>query len=120
MPFQRSNPMMALRLFVPALVLGLSLPGPGAARDEAKLQSYGRHLAQECSACHRIDGVDNGIPSITGWATEQFVATLKFYQAGARTNPVMVSVVSSLDDEQMRALAAYYGSLLKRASAKKK
>ena len=38
-----------------------------ARADDAKLLSYGRHLASECSGCHRIDGVDNGIPSITGW-----------------------------------------------------
>ena len=114
--FHPSRPIRHRRLFVPALLLGLGLPDLGAARDAAKLQSYGRHLAQECSGCHRLDGIDNGIPSITGWGAEQFVATLKFYQAATRTNPVMMSVASSLDEEQMQALAAFYGSLPKRAS----
>ena len=92
---------------------GLGAAGLAAATDEAKLRSYGRHLAQECSGCHRPDGIDNGIPSIVGWDTERFVATLMFYKSGARTNPVMVSVAGSLDDEQLSALAAYYGSLPK-------
>ena len=42
-----------------------------------------------------------------------FVATLKFYQAGKRTNPVMVSVANSLNEEQLNALAAYFASLPK-------
>lgn len=114
--FHPSRPIRRRRLFVPALLLGLGVPELGAARDAAKLQSYGRHLAQECSGCHRLDGIDNGIPSITGWGEEQFVATLNFYRGGVRPNPVMVSVASSLDEEQMQALAAFYGSLPKRAS----
>jgi cytochrome c553 len=38
---------------------------------------------------------------------------MKFYKDGARTNPVMVSVAGSLNDEQIKALATYFGSLPK-------
>jgi cytochrome c len=103
-----------------ALGAGLGASGLAAATDDAKLKSYGRHLAQECSGCHRIDGIDNGIPSIVGWDAERFVATLKFYKTGERKNPVMVSVAGSLDDEQFAALAAYYGSLPKPAPKAKR
>jgi cytochrome c len=90
-----------------------------AQADEAKRLAYGKHLSGECSSCHRIDGVDNGIPSITGWPGDDFVATMEFYRTGARPNPAMVSVAKSLDEDQIRALAAYYGSLPKPAKAKK-
>jgi cytochrome c553 len=103
-----------------ALALGLASWSIAAAEDDAKLKSYGRHLAQECTGCHRIDGVDNGIPSIVGWDAQRFMTTLRFYQAGARTNPVMVSVAKSLDADQVAALAAYYGSLPKPAPKAKK
>ncbi len=86
-----------------------------AVADDSRALAYGRHLSGECSACHRIDGIDNGIPSITGWPIDDFVATLNFYREGARPNPAMASVVSSLDDKQMYALAVYYGSLPKPA-----
>jgi cytochrome c553 len=93
--------------------------GPGAnlaaGADEARLRRYGQHLAQECTGCHRIDGRDSAIPSIAGWEAETFIATMRFYQTGQRVNPVMVSVAKSLDDEQLAALAAYYGSLPKAA-----
>lgn len=94
-------------------VLSFGMGLPAAVADDAKLLAYGKHLAGECTACHRIDGVDNGIPSITGWPVEHFVITLGYYRTGARPNPAMVSVASSLDEEQMKALATYYGSLPK-------
>jgi cytochrome c553 len=93
------------------------------AADEAKLKSYGQHLSQECTSCHRVDGIDNGIPSITGWPVDVFMRTLKFYQDGQRTNPVMVSVAKSLDADQVRALALYWSSVprvLPKAPTKKK
>jgi cytochrome c553 len=83
------------------------------ADDDAKLKRYGQHLAQECTGCHRLDGTDSGIPAINGWDADRFTATLKFYQTGERTNPVMVSVAKSLDEQQLRALALYYASLPK-------
>jgi cytochrome c len=89
-----------------------ALGGSGSARaDEAKLKAYGQHLAGECTSCHRADGVDNGVPSITGWPQDDFIATMKFYTSGARENQVMKSVAVSLDDKQVAALAAYFGSL---------
>ncbi len=90
----------------------------GATANDAKLLAYGRHLANECTSCHRIDGVDNGIPSITGWQTAIFIETMGFYKSGARPNQVMVSVANSLDDNQLMALAAFYGSLPKPQRAK--
>jgi cytochrome c553 len=102
-----------------ALTLGNGAHGTASASD-AKLLSYGRHLSGECSACHRIDGVDNGIPSITGWDPDEFVETLIFYRNGERPNQAMVSVAQSLDDAQYKALAAYYGSLPKPPKAAKK
>lgn len=102
-----------------ALVLPVApLSGVRAQSDDERRLAYGRHLANECTSCHRIDGVDNGIPSITGWPVPAFVETMKFYQSGARPNPVMVSVSQSLDEGQLAALAAFYGSLPKPAKKK--
>jgi cytochrome c len=103
-------------LAVAALVaVAVVAPLARGSADEAKLKAYGKHLAQECTSCHRIDGVDNGIPSIVGWAPESFVSTLGFYRTGSRTNPVMVSVANSLNDRQIDALAAFFASLPKPA-----
>ena len=98
-------------LAIGILTIGQCLGTAAALADDAKLRAYGAHLSRECTACHRLDGTDNGIPSIIGWDSERLVSTLKFYQQGLRGNAAMVSVAQSLDDEQVRALAAYFSSL---------
>lgn len=96
------------------ITLGLVLQAMAlASAQDTKQVAYGKHLAQECTGCHRIDGIDNGIPSIVAWQEDVFVKTIEFYQRGERKNPVMVSVAGSLDEKQVRALAAYFGSLPK-------
>ena len=119
---------MELRRRMPVLLAGSGLIAllaadvskVSATANDSKLFAYGRHLSGECSACHRVDGADNGIPSITGWDAEEFVATLIFYRNGERTNEAMVSVAQSMDEPEYRALAAYFGSLPKPAKATKK
>lgn len=92
-----------------AVAMHATLGGPAAA--DPKQMAYGKHLAQECTGCHRIDGAGLGIPPIIGLDSDYFISTMKFYQSGARDNPAMVSVATSLDDEQFKALALYFGSL---------
>ncbi len=104
---------MRCSLFLLVASLGLGALGVAAVADEARLRRYGQHLAQECTGCHRLDGTDNGIPSINAWDADRFIATLEFYQTGERSNPVTVSVAKSLDEEQVRALADYYATLPK-------
>lgn len=82
-----------------------------AQMDDAKLRSYGQHLGRECVTCHRIDGVDNGIPSIVGWTADVFVETMGYYKAGQRPNQAMMSVAQSLDEDQVQALAAYFATV---------
>lgn len=90
------------------------LPGPASAQTgDAKLIRYGEHLAQECTSCHRRDGVDNGIPAIVGLKTNEFTELMGYYQTGARPNAAMISVAKSLDEGQITALAAYFATLPK-------
>jgi cytochrome c len=101
-------------LYGPVVFLWASIALPVAALAQAtdpKVIRYGEHLSQECTTCHRRDGVDNGIPSIIGMKADEFTETFKYYQTGARTNAAMVSVAQSLDDQQIKALAAFYASL---------
>ncbi|HXF53432.1 MAG TPA: hypothetical protein VNK52_04840 [Hyphomicrobiaceae bacterium] len=103
-------PLLSLSIATDAFLAG------SAAADEARLKAYGQHLSQQCTACHRADGVRvGGIPAIVGWPVDQFVAVLKSYKSGERTNPVMKSVTEPLGEEEMMALAAHFGALSKPA-----
>ncbi len=95
-------------------VLGTCPAGFARAEDAASLPAYGRHLASECTACHRSDGVDGGIPSLAGKPEADLIGLLMSYREGRKTNPVMVSVARSLDERQIAALAAYFSSLARR------
>ena len=69
---------------------------------------YGAYLAGECTTCHRTDGADEGIPSITGWPPDDFVIALHAYKRGKRVHPVMQMVAGRLSDEEIAALAAHF------------
>jgi cytochrome c553 len=103
---------MRMALMLGAIVVALPA-AHGLGTDLDKMRAYGKHLAAECTACHRLDGVNVGIPSIVGWPSADLVRALKAFKDGTRTNPAMISVAQSLDEEQMEALAAYFGSLPK-------
>lgn len=72
---------------------------------------YGEYLASECLTCHRADGTDGGIPSITGWQTEAFVIAMHSYKVKKRPHPVMQMMAGRLNEEEIAALAAYFNSL---------
>jgi cytochrome c553 len=84
---------------------------PMRAADADALQRYGRHLARECTGCHRSSQPDSAIPPLAGRPADEIVELLQAYRSGRKTNPVMVSVAKSLDDEQSAALAAYFSQL---------
>ena len=73
--------------------------------------AYGEYLSGECVTCHQADGADAGIPSITGWPTEDFVRAMHAYKVKARPHPVMRMIAGSLADEDIAALAAYFAGL---------
>jgi cytochrome c len=72
---------------------------------------YGAYLSGECTACHQASGGDAGIPSIVLWPEEDFVLAMHAYKAKKRKHPVMQMVAGRLGDEEIAALAAYFGSL---------
>jgi cytochrome c len=72
---------------------------------------YGEYLSAECTTCHLRDGEDNGIPSITNWPAEDFVAALHAYKSKLRPHPVMQMMAGRLSNEEIAALAAYYATI---------
>lgn len=72
---------------------------------------YGEYLSGECITCHSARGADTGIPSITLWPEEDFVIALHAYKEQLRPHPAMQMVAARLSNEEIAALAAYFGSL---------
>lgn len=70
--------------------------------------AYGEYLSGECTSCHQASGAANGIPSITNWPTEDFVAAMHAYKDEVRPHPVMQMMAKRLSNDEIAALAAYF------------
>lgn len=73
--------------------------------------AYGEYLSSECLTCHRTDGSDHGIPSITNWPEEDFVVAMHAYRRNLRPHPVMQMMAQRLSPDEIAALAAYFASI---------
>ena len=72
---------------------------------------YGEYLSSECTTCHHLAGLDEGIPSITGWPIESFVWALHSYKSGARKHPIMEMITQRLSNEEIASLAIFFESI---------
>jgi cytochrome c len=96
---------------VAALIIGAAsavLPGAAQAAGDRAL---GEYLSSECVTCHQPTGQNQGIPPIVGWPDESFIAIMDEYRKKTRSNPIMQTVAGRFSDEEVAALAAYFGSL---------
>jgi cytochrome c553 len=92
------------------IALAALLSGGGAAR--AGDIALGEYLSSGCLTCHQKSGhVTGGVPAIVGWPAEQFTAVMQAYRSKERENEVMRAIASPLSNEDIAALAAYFGSL---------
>ena len=88
--------------------------------DPAKGQAIS---TQVCGACHTADG-SRGVPAnpiIAGQHPEYLVKQLTEFKAGKRDNPIMKGFASTLSEDDMRNVAAFYaGAQAKPGFAKSK
>jgi cytochrome c553 len=105
------------RLFAGALLVTISaasllaaLPAMGGTRAKGD-RDLGEYLSAECVTCHQISGRYEGIPPIIGWPEDAFIEILTDYREKRRENQVMRTIAAKFSDEEIAALAAYFGSL---------
>lgn len=66
-----------------------------------------------CFTCHGLEGVGDGtgaFPRLAGQAPYYLYKQLIDYASGARSNDIMASIARELTEQQMRDVAAYYGT----------
>lgn len=72
----------------------------------------GATLSLRCTMCHGPQGLSYAnSPNLAGQYATVVYKQLKDFQSGARVNAVMSPMATSLTDQDMRDLAAYYASL---------
>ena len=74
-------------------------------------RALGEYLSSECVTCHQLTGRYQGIPPIVGWPEASFITIMNEYREKRRSNPVMQTIVGKFSNEDVAALAAYFGSV---------
>ena len=92
---------------------------PGAAGNPQK----GKQLSYTCLGCHGVDGYKNAypnysVPELEGQHAEYIAAALKEYRDGDRAHLTMHSQASSLTDQDIADVAAYFAGKPLTADAK--
>ena len=99
-----------------ALAVGVS--GAAIAKEPVKGDiEAGRQKISMCIGCHGIPGYKASfpevyaVPMIAGQNEQYIIVALRAYASGERTHPTMDAISSSLSDQDMADLAAYYANL---------
>lgn len=75
----------------------------------------GKAKAFDCAGCHAVPDYrylypSNRVPKLGGQHAAYIVNALKEYKSGARPNPTMHANASSLSDQDMQDIAAFFAS----------
>jgi len=77
-------------------------------------QAIPHSVIESCARCHGIDGRGRGsgaFPKLAGQNPAYIYSALRAFAAGERHSGMMEPVAAGLSDQEMRALARYYGGL---------
>lgn len=106
------------------LALSSLAPAPASADAPAGDPARGAHLAYTCFGCHGIADYRNAypnyrVPRLGGQHAAYIVAALDEYRAGGRTHPTMKGQASSLSEQDVRDIAAFFATAAPVTSAGK-
>lgn len=94
------------------ILTGATISAAPATAQSRGDRAFGEYLSGTCVTCHQRTGqAAGGVPPIVAWPEDQFIAVMNAYRAKDRDNQVMQTIASPLTDEEIAALAAYFGSL---------
>jgi cytochrome c553 len=79
---------------------------------DTTLVQQGKSKATVCLGCHGTSGEGNGeFPRLAGQHPEYLIQQLTHFKNGTRINGGMQALAGNLSEEDIKALAAYFGSL---------
>ena len=104
------------------IALYFALQKPGKAKTpSAGNQAAGKSAAVACAGCHGEGGVSTGsAPSLAGQDAQYFIAALKSYKDGSRSESSMKAPAASVDEASMKNVAAYYANQVPQAPSVRK
>ncbi len=113
----KKTSLVSLAALLAAVSMTLSTP---ALAQDAKA---GEKKVQMCIGCHNLPGYQSSfpeiykVPKIAGQNAKYIVAALNAYKKGERKHPSMRAIATTLTDQDMADVAAYYEQLAKGSAA---
>jgi cytochrome c553 len=107
---------MALTLFSRCLLAAAIAVGFSASAQAAGDAVAGKIKTYACQGCHGIPGTKTAfpelysVPKLGGQHAPYIVSALKAYKAGQRNHSTMQANASTLSDQDMEDIAAYYAA----------
>ena len=105
-------------------VLAAAFAVEAGAAEESAAPDIRKYVAM-CQGCHGIEGYRMAfpevysVPKLNGQHQAYITTALQAYKNGTRTNATMRAIASSLSEQDMAALAAYYGGQPAQTAASK-
>ncbi len=85
---------------------------PAKAGGDPALAANGKGKATVCLGCHGASGEGNGqFPRLAGQHPDYLSRQLTYFKNGSRKNGPMQAIAGNLSEEDIKALAAFFGSL---------
>jgi cytochrome c553 len=107
---------MVLSLFSRSLLLTALTVGATITAHAAGDAVAGKIKTFACQGCHGIPGTKTAfpdlysVPKLGGQHPQYIVSALKAYKTGQRNHSTMQANASTLSDQDMEDIAAYYGA----------
>ena len=103
---------MTRNLRISVLTAGLALGLVSLAHADGNVAN-GQQKSQPCAACHGPDGnktIDAQYPRIAGQYADYLAKALRDYKSGARKNAIMAGFATTLSDQDIDDLSAYFAA----------
>jgi cytochrome subunit of sulfide dehydrogenase len=96
---------MSATSVVLATVLAVTLLGPASAAGLADAPPG----ATSCSGCHPSGRVDTSVPQLNGRNPADITAAMQAFKSGQTPSTVMGRIAKGFSDDEIKAIAAWYG-----------
>jgi cytochrome subunit of sulfide dehydrogenase len=97
---------MSATSVVLATALAVTLVGPAAAAGLADAPPG----ATSCSGCHPSGRVDTSVPLLNGRSPADITAAMQAFKSGQTASTVMGRIAKGFSDDEIKAIAAWYGA----------
>ncbi len=106
------NPTFEIKRVATLALLAIASAGTPALAAKGNVEA-GKQKSLACQACHGTDGnsIDPMYPRIAGQYADYLARTLQEYRSGGRKNVIMAGFATTLSDQDILDLAAFYSAM---------